>query len=430
MAMAMATPPPLSLLAFLTISLLHLSMHARSATHWQDVQVLKQLKRTITPSSIPAASCIDSWDFAADPCDALFTDKFTCGLRCDAVSDSSAARVTELALDSAGYSAPLSAVSWSLPYLQNLDFSNNNFSGDIPDSLSQLTRLRRLALSHNSLSGPVPDSLGSLSLLEEMYLDNNMLTGAIPSSLNGLKNLRRLELQDNQLGGEFPDLSQLSNLNFLDASDNALSGRLPAALPPSLIQLVMRSNQIQGSIPAAAAASLPWLQVMDLSHNRLSESVPASLFTHPSLEQLTLSYNQLGSVQVPGNSGLTSPLISVDLSNNRIHGLLPGFMGLMPRLSALSLENNEFTGPIPAEYVVKVLGPGSGSGSGQFERLLLGGNYLFGAIPGGFLELKAGSLTVRLGDNCLYRCPVRFFFCEGGVQKSLTQCRAFGPIIP
>lgn len=420
----MATPPPLSLL---TISvLLHLfSMQARSATHWEDVQVLKQLKSAITPSSIPAASCIDSWDFSVDPCDNLFTDKFTCGLRCDVVSDDSTSRVTELALDSAGYSAALSAVSWSLPFLQNLDFSNNNLSGPIPDSLSRLTQLQRLALSHNSLSGSIPDSLGSLAHLQEMYLDNNMLTGAIPSTLNALNTLTRLQLQDNRLSSEFPDLSQLTNLNFLDASDNNLSGELPPALPPSLIELVMRNNQIEGNIPASAA-SLAWLQVVDLSHNKLSGSVPASLFTHPSLEQLTLSYNQFGSVQVPGNSGLTSPLISVDLSNNQIRGLLPGFMGLMPRLSALSLENNEFTGPIPSEFVMKVLSPGSG----QLERLLLGGNYLFGAIPGGFLDLKAGSLTVRLGDNCLYRCPVRFFFCEGGVQKSLTQCRAFGPIIP
>lgn len=423
----MATPPPLSLLTLLTISLLHLSMQARSTTHWDDVQVLKQLKSTITPSSIPPASCIDSWDFSVDPCDNLFTDKFTCGLRCDAVSDDSTSRVTELALDSAGYSAALSAVSWSLPFLQNLDFSNNNFSGSIPGSLSRLTQLQRLALSRNSLSGAIPDSLGSLPHLQEMYLDNNMLTGAIPPTLNALNSLTRLQLQDNRLSSEFPDLSQLTNLNFLDASSNNLSGELPAALPPSLIELVMRNNQIEGNIPEIAA-SLAWLQVVDLSHNKLSGSVPASLFTHPSLEQLTLSYNQFGSVQVPGNSGLTSPLISVDLSNNRIRGLLPGFMGLMPRLSALSLENNEFTGPIPAEYVVKVLSPGPGSG--QLERLLLGGNYLFGAIPGGFLNLKPDSLTVRLGDNCLYRCPVRFFFCEGGLQKSLTQCRAFGPIIP
>ncbi|KAL8477793.1 hypothetical protein ACS0TY_029914 [Phlomoides rotata] len=426
----MAIPSPSLLTFFFAITLVHyFSMHAHTGTHWQDVQVLKQLKGTITPSTIPPGSCIDSWDFAIDPCDALFSDKFTCGFRCDVVLNSSS-RLTELALDSAGYSAPLSAVSWSLPYLENLDLSSNNFSGPIPDSLSGLTRLKRLGLSRNSLSASLPTSLASLSNLEEMYLDNNMLSGTIPASnLNGLKNLKRLEIQGNRLSGEFPDLSQLSNLNFLDASDNSISGELPAALPPSLVELAMRNNQIEGNIPATVE-NLPFLHVIDLSHNQLSGSVPASLFTHPSMEQLTLAYNQFGSVQTPSNSGLTSPLISVDLSNNQIRGFLPGFMGLMPRLSAVSLENNKFSGLIPTQYVFKVLGAGLGQETAQFERLLLGGNYLYGPIPGGFLELKAGSVTVRLGDNCLYRCPLRLFFCEGGSQKTLMECRAFGPIIP
>ncbi|KAK6150583.1 hypothetical protein DH2020_015515 [Rehmannia glutinosa] len=386
------------LTTFFTITVVHFFIHAHSATHWQDVQVLKQLKSTITPSSIPPGSCIDSWDFTIDPCDNLFSDKFTCGFRCDAVSNSSTSRVTELALDSAGYSGSLSAVDWALPYLQNLDFSNNFFTGPIPSSFSRLTRLNRLALSHNSLTGSVPASLGSLASLEEMYLDNNLLTGQIPLSLNGLMNLKRLEIQGNKLNGDFPDLSRLGSLNFLDASDNAISGELPAALPPSLIELAARNNQIEGNIPATVA-NLAFLQVMDLSHNKLSGSVPAGLFTHPSLEQLTLSYNRFGSVQVPGNSGLTSQLISVDLSNNEIRGFLPGFMGLMPRLSALSLENNKFSGFIPTQYVLKVLETGTGQGMAQFERLLLGGNYLFGPIPAGFLELKEGSVRVRLGTT-------------------------------
>lgn len=425
----MAISPSSLLIRFLAISTVQfLIMHAHSATHWQDVQVLKQLKSTITPSSVPPSSCIDSWDFSLDPCDNLFSDKFTCGFRCDAVSDSSS-RVTEIALDSPGYSGSLAAVSWTLPYLQSLDFSNNNFSGPIPDSLSWLTGLTRLGLSHNSLSGSIPASLGSLAGLEEMYLDNNMLTGEIPQSFNGLKNIKRLELQGNKISGAFPELGQLGNLNVLDASDNAISGGLPPALPPSLIELAVRNNQIEGNIPGSVAG-LASLQVVDLSHNRLSGSVPASLFAHPSLEQLTLSYNQFGSVQVPGDSGLTSQLISVDLSNNEIRGFLPGFMGLMPRLSALSLENNKFSGLIPTQYVLKVLVPGTGVGVAQFERLLLGGNYLFGPIPGPFLDLKADTVTVRLGDNCLYRCPVRLFLCGGGVQKSLMECRAFGPIIP
>ncbi|KAL0378334.1 UNVERIFIED_CONTAM: hypothetical protein Sradi_3138900 [Sesamum radiatum] len=265
------------------------------------------------------------------------------------------------------------------PYLQNLDFSNNNFSGSIPESFSLLTRLQRLGLSRNSLTGSIPDSLGSLAGLEEMYLDNNMLSGAIPLSFNGLKNLKRLEIQGNKISGAFPELTQLGSLNFLDASDNAISGELPPGLPPSLIELAMRSNQIEGNIPGSVA-NLVSLQVLDLSHNNLSGSVPAGLFTHPSLEQLTLSYNQFG-------------------------------------LSALALENNKFSGMIPTQYVLKVLGTGEG-GLAQFERLLLGGNYLLGPVPGAFLDLKAGSVTVRLGDNCLYRCPVRLFFCVRVGYKS------------
>ncbi|KAG8383397.1 hypothetical protein BUALT_Bualt04G0008200 [Buddleja alternifolia] len=225
--------------------------------------------------------------------------------------------------------------------------------------------------------------------------------------------------------------NQLGNLNFLDVSDNIISGELPAVLPPSLIEFVVRDNQLEGNIPASAA-NLNYLQVMDLSHNKLSGSVPTGLFAHPVLEQLTLSYNRFGSVQVPGDSGLSSQLISVDLSNNKLRRFLPVFMGLMPRLSALSLENNKFSGWIPTQYVLKVVVPGMGMGQGvaQFERLLLGGNYLFRPIPGGFMNLKPGSVTVRLGDNCLYRCPLRLFFCESRVQNSLMDCKAFGPIIP
>lgn len=420
--------PSSSLLLLSSITIFNfLIISSNAITHYQDVQVLKQLKSTIQPSTLQKGSCIDSWDFTLDPCDSLNGEKFTCGFRCDVVSNTS--RVTELVLESAGYSGSLTNVSFNLPYLQTLDFSNNGFFGSLPDSLSQLTRLQRLVLSHNSLTGPIPDSVGYISTLQELFLDNNMLTGAIPSTFIGLKSLQRLEIQGNRLDNEFPDLSQLGGLSFLDASDNSFSGGIPARFPPSVIEIALRNNQLEGNIPTGLTNS-GYLQVLDLSHNRLTGSVPASLFTHPSLEQLTLSNNQFGSVQEPGNSGLGSQLISVDLSNNEIRGLLPGFMGLMPRLSALTLENNKFSGFIPVQYAMKFLVPGTGQGVEPFERLLLGGNYLFGPIPDPFLDLKAGSVTVRLGDNCLYRCPLRLFFCGGGVQKSLMECKAFGPIIP
>ncbi|XP_076895348.1 uncharacterized protein LOC143547942 [Bidens hawaiensis] len=410
-----------------------LIFHAYSITHWEDIQSLKQFRNGVVSESISPGSCLSSWDFTSDPCDSLSTDKFTCGIRCDQTI-SHIARITEITLDQAGYTGPLNSSSWNLPYLQTLDLTNNYFTGPIPNSFSKLTRMSRLSVSTNSLTGSI-ESIGSLpNSLEELLLDNNNLSGPIPYTLNKLKNLKRLELQQNQLSGELPELSQLSTLNFLDVSNNLISGNL-ISFPANLIELTMRNNSLQGNIPASLVKDSVYLQVLDLSYNNLTGSIPPELFTHPSLQQLTLSHNQLQQVQIPVNNINNSELIAVDLSNNNINGFLPGFMGWMPKLSALSLENNKFSGVIPMQYAVKaVTAVTEGEwGVGPFERLLLGGNYLFGLIPGPLLRLKSGSgVTIRLGDNCLYECPQSFLFCGGGVQKSLMECKSFSftPVIP
>ncbi|KAF5454518.1 hypothetical protein F2P56_024176 [Juglans regia] len=413
---------------FLIIVVMGLSSGAESKTYWEDIEVLKELKNGLEPGSVSPGSCVSSWDFTVDPCDNLFSDRFTCGFRCDLVV-SGRSRVTEIGLDQAGYTGSLSSTSWNLHYLESLDLSDNFFSGPISSSLANLTRLRRLGLSRNTLSGEIPTSIGSLSELEELYLDNNNLQGTIPASMNNLVNLKRLELQSNKLAGVFPELGSLKNLSFLDASDNAISGKIPGTFPASLIQISMRDNVLEGTMAPDSFRNLDYLQVLDLSHNRLSGSVPALLFDAlPSLQQLALSFNHFSSIQVPASMATQSELIAIDLSNNELHGFLPSFMSLMPRLSALSLENNKLTGMIPTQYAFKAVVPGPGIS--PFERLLLGGNYLFGAIPDPLMGLKPGSVNMRLVDNCLIRCPAIFFFCQGGDQKSLAECKSFSPLIP
>ncbi|PON80960.1 LRR domain containing protein [Trema orientale] len=392
----------------LAITVTVLLLRAESKTHWGDTQALKELKNELDPDSVSPGSCISSWDFTVDPCDNLFSERFTCGFRCDSTDDSG-------------------TTSWNLPYLETLDLSNTLFSGSIPNSLATLTRLRRLGLSSNSFSGEIPASIGgSLTSLEELFLDNNQLQGKIPASLKGLVSLERLEIQSNKLSGEFPDLGSLQNLNFLDASNNAISGKVPATLPLSVVEISLRNNSLEGPIPQSIR-NLGFLQVMDLSHNRLSGSVSAILFNHRSLQQLTLSFNQFSSVQSP-ESPSQSELIALDLSDNQLQGFLPPFMALMPKLSALSLENNKFTGMIPIQYAIKTALPETGVS--PFARLLLGGNYLFGPIPSPLMQLKPGSANVELTGNCLFRCPDIFFFCQGDDQKSLTECKSFSPVIP
>lgn len=389
--------------------------------------MLKELKEGIEPRSIAPGSCLSSWDFSVDPCDHLFSDRFTWGFRCDRIVSGSA-RVTEITLDPVGYSGSLSSTKWNLPYLQTLDMSGNSFSGSVPDLFSELIRLQRLSLSTNSFSGEIPAALGSLSHLEELYLDNNSFQGPIPSSFNDLISLKRLEIQQNNISGEFPYLGSLKNLYFLDTSDNKITGEIPSTLPTSLVELSVRNNNLEGNLPENFG-DMEFLQVLDLGHNKLSDTIFSVLFDHSSLQQLTLSHNNFTFLQVPGNMGLTSKLIALDLSYNELRGFLPAFMATMPKLSALSLEHNKFTGMIPTQYALKVAAPAGSTSS--FERLLLGGNYLFGPIPGPLMGMKPGFANVSLVDNCLYRCPDTFFFCQGADQKPLIDCKnAFGPVIP
>ncbi|RDY07715.1 MDIS1-interacting receptor like kinase 1, partial [Mucuna pruriens] len=363
---------------------------AESKTHWGDAEVLKELKRGLDPGSVKPGSCVSSWDFNADPCDNLFGEKFTCGFRCDVVV-SGLSRVTELALDQAGYAGSLAlTLTWNLPYLQTLDLSNNYFSGQISDSLSNLTRLRRLILSSNSFSGEIPPSLGTLSHLEELYLDNNNLRGTIPGGFN---NLKRLELQSNKLNTHLPNLGSLRNLKYLDLSDNSIAGALPAPLPVSLVQISIRNNNLTGTLTGESFKNLTRLQVVDFSSNRMSGSVPSVLFELPSLQQLSLSFNEFTKLEAPYKGVESrSGLVAVDLSNNRLEGFLPSFMAMMPKLSSLSLENNEFTGRIPTQFAVKTVFPGRGVS--PLGRLLLGGNYLLGGIPRPLLALKRDSANI------------------------------------
>ncbi|MED6123441.1 hypothetical protein PIB30_049236 [Stylosanthes scabra] len=393
---------------------------AESKTHWSDTQFLKDFKNGIHPSSVNPGSCLSSWDLTLDPCDNLFTQKFTCGFRCDSIV-SGFSRVTELALDQAGYSGSLPSTWNLLPYLQTLDLSNNLFYGNIPHSLSNLTRLRRLALSSNSFSGAIPSSMGSLSTLEELCLDHNNLAGPIPATLNGLKNLKRLELQSNKLQGKLPPkLGSLSSLKYLDGSDNSLEGELPAWLPGSLVQISMRNNKLSGMLKSEVFKRLRYLEVLDLSRNKLSGSVPFGVFELPWLQQLTLSFNEFSWIEGKSAGFEKSGVIAVDISNNKLRGNLPWFMALMPQLSALSLENNMLSGMIPREYAVKVVSPPSGQST--LARLLLAGNYLYGFIPHTLFTLKPDSANVTLANNCFSRCPHTFSFCQGAPQKPLPLC--------
>ncbi|XP_017980354.1 PREDICTED: receptor-like protein 12 [Theobroma cacao] len=98
-------------------------------------------------------------------------------------------------------------------YLMAINFSNNQFNGQIPKIIGKLQSLTALNLSHNSLTGAIPTSLGNLSNLESLDLSSNRLEGKIPAQLINLVFLDGLNFSWNNLMGPIPQENQFSTFS-------------------------------------------------------------------------------------------------------------------------------------------------------------------------------------------------------------------------
>ncbi|XP_019179102.1 PREDICTED: LRR receptor-like serine/threonine-protein kinase GSO2 [Ipomoea nil] len=106
----------------------------------------------------------------------------------------------------------------------SMDFSNNNFNGDIPIELTNLVQLKSLNLSRNNLTGNIPVEMGNMKLLESIDFSRNQLSGKIPSSFSSLSSLGVLDLSYNNLSGKIPSGTQLQGFNASCYIGNNLCG--------------------------------------------------------------------------------------------------------------------------------------------------------------------------------------------------------------
>ncbi|XP_051194754.1 protein STRUBBELIG-RECEPTOR FAMILY 3 isoform X3 [Lolium perenne] len=117
-------------------------------------------------------------------------------------------------------------------------------------SLGNFTSITTINLSNNKISGTIPDDLPVT--LRNLFLSDNQLTGSIPMSLSNLKSLTAMSLNDNHLDGQLPDaFGSLAGLINLDISSNNFSGPLPTSLGnlSSLVTLNIENNLFSGPIP-------------------------------------------------------------------------------------------------------------------------------------------------------------------------------------
>uniref|UniRef100_A0ACD5TRC7 Uncharacterized protein n=1 Tax=Avena sativa TaxID=4498 RepID=A0ACD5TRC7_AVESA len=193
---------------------------------------------------------------------------------------------------------------------------------------------------------------------------------------------------------------------------------LTGAISPAIGNLTflqilnMSSNKLYGEIPPSIGR-LRRLQTLDMGSNLLLGMFPANLSFCTSLKTLILHYNQLNG-QIPVNIGNTlKHLQRLSLMNNTFTGLIPASLANLSSLSAVSLRDNCLHGPIPDSLGklvdLQFLNFENNGLSGVIPPSLynlssvvifaVGGNKLHGNIPADIGDKFPTIQEFSLGDN-------------------------------
>ncbi|KAJ1254237.1 hypothetical protein BS78_K100800 [Paspalum vaginatum] len=320
-------------------------------------------------------------------------------------------RVSFLDLQDNQLYSSVPATLGNMQALNTLSLILNNLEGnlDFLSSLSKCRQLEVLDISFNSFSGLIPDHVGNLSSQLFWFIaGQNNLTGGLPSTLSNLSSLGRLELEDNQLNGVIPDsIVQMQNLAWLDASGNEISGPIPTQIGTlnSLQKLYIQGNGLFGPIPISVG-NMSNLEYISLSDNKLNSTIPAILFNLDKLIQIDLSRNFLAGA-LPSDVSALKQVDGIDFSDNLLVGPIPETFGLLRMLTYLNLSHNSFENSIPDSFQDLT----------SLAILDLSSNNLSGTVPmflSNFTYLKILNLSFNKLEG---KIP------EGGVFSNITlQC--------
>ncbi|CDY66377.1 BnaCnng50590D [Brassica napus] len=285
--------------------------------------------------------------------------------------------------------------------LFRLDLSFNSFSGTLPAEISQIKSLKFLILAYNNFSGGIPQEYGNMLALQVLDLSFNRLTGSIPASFGKLTSLLWLMLDSNSLSGEIPqEIGNCTSLLWFNVANNKLSGGfhpkltnmgsnpfptfevnrqsndsiiiaatgecmeltrwIPVKFPPFLFiyAILTKKNcrslwrhilEGEGLFPGCAAGlmahTLEIPAYLQLSGNKISGEIPASISLMKRLSMLHLGFNEFEG-RLPPEIGKL-PLSFLNLTHNNFSGQLPQEVGNLKCLRNLDLSWNNFSGAFP-----------------------------------------------------------------------------------
>ncbi|GFP88493.1 probable LRR receptor-like serine/threonine-protein kinase at3g47570 [Phtheirospermum japonicum] len=262
--------------------------------------------------------------------------------------------------------------------LENIDIIRNNFTGKVPlsfaklnllslnigfnhlglgepddlnfvDSLTNCTNLRFLHFGNNRFGGVLPVSIANLSTkLTTLYLQGNLIHGSIPRDISNLESLSTLYMNSNYLDGTIPDsFGMFPNLARVVLSSNRLTGKIPPRIGnmTHLIWLFLFDNRLDGEIPLNLA-NCKQLVFFSIAQNNFTGTIPHEIIGISSLLSFNASFNSF-SGRFPENVGNLSGLVEIDLSYNKFSGEIPNSLGNCLALNIIFLQGNSFHGRVP-----------------------------------------------------------------------------------
>ncbi|KAK9162273.1 hypothetical protein Syun_003175 [Stephania yunnanensis] len=182
---------------------------------------------------------------------------------------------------------------------------------------------------------------------------------------------QNLDLSNNSLFEDPFSNHSSSSLIILDLSSNNFEGSLPN-FPKGMDSISLSKNKFTGAIPLTICNS-SWSRI-DLSHNQISGEISSCLFN---------------------NKMYWYPISVVDLSKNKLQGMIPDTFGTECLLEGLNLNGNQLEGPLPRSLV----------NCRGLSVLDLGNNQIDDTFP--FWLEHLGSLLVLMLQSNKFHGPIR-----------------------
>lgn len=228
--------------------------------------------------------------------------------------------------------------------VSSIDF--NGFDLSAPSLDHFIDQFKDIAIFHansNKFGGNIKDSLEKLPYLYELDISNNDLSGTFPMSILGMQDLSFLDIRFNKFEGQIPHDIFNRKVDSLFINNNNFAQQIPENIGSTpAIYLSFANNKFTGPIPRSIGNASETLEEVLFLNNQLSGCIPYEIGNLHKARLLDASCNKLTG-PLPCSLGCLKSAEIINFSSNELYGVVPEVLCEVPSLVNLTLSHNFFT---------------------------------------------------------------------------------------